>query len=334
MVRADQTQRYPSAKEALQAVRQLTQVGLLGAISQPPMASAIELPSQTQEPLNPLTAKPESETVVERLFSPAVQIGVGIGAVMAAAVCGYALPHLLDHALFGDNDQDGQARADAAPRQSAGQIPKAVASVEAFPKENNAFTALNRSLTFTRSNNAPTIDRPVSSPKVASPQDNQRTQAQGAPQPDGRPAAATVAQAPTSTAETVAAQSLKEAYDQAIDKDFAGAIKALNQIPANTAVYPQAQAKLREYSEKQQIQAVSYLQTAYNQAETKAFDKAVETLQKISQATTAYPTAQEKIREYIEKQRIRTAVLAMNNLNPSSYLQEANVQAATSVGGR
>ncbi|XGV97391.1 MAG: protein kinase [Leptolyngbya sp. BL-A-14] len=334
MVRADQTQRYPSAKEALQAVRQLAQVGLLAAINQPPIASAIEPPSQTQEPSSSLPAKvPESETMVERLFSPAVQIGVGIGAVMAAAVCGYALPHLLDHALFGDNDQDGQARADATPRQPAGQTPKAIAAVEAFPKE-NAFTALNRSLTVTRSNNAPTINLSASNLKTASPQGNQLTQATGTPQTDGQPSATTVAPSPASPAETAAELALKKAYDQAIDKDFARAIEALSQIPANTAVYPKAQEKLREYSDKQQIQAVSYLQTAYNQAETKAFDKALGTLQKISEATTAYPTAQEKIREYTEKQRIRAEVLAMNDLNPSSYLQETNVQVATRVGGR
>jgi len=279
MVRADQTQRYPSAKEALQALRQLAQAVLPSPNSLASSTAAIAPSSTTQDLPAPMLSKPNQEALVERLLSPAVQIGVGIGAVMAAAVCGYALPHVIDRTLFGDSDQDKQARADGTQPTQAGQRPKAMSSIASLSKD-SAFAA--QQIQF-------------SMPQSINP------------------------------AETSAAQALREAYGRAIVKDFAGAIALLKTIPADTSVYARAQAKLREYSEKQQIQAVSYLQTAYNQAETKAFDHAIETLQDISQDTSAYVTAQTKMREYTEKQRIRADVLAMQDLNPGSYLQEANL---------
>lgn len=268
MVRADQTQRYPSAQEALQAIRQLAQVGLLSPVSQQSMAAAIVPSSQPQTLSSALALRPpDPDTLAERLFSPAVQIGVGIGAVMAAAVCGYALPHLLDRALYGDSEHDSPATAETTQRQQTEQLPKAMLSVVTTPTPEQA----------------------------------------------------------VSPAEAAAAQALRAAYDRAIVKDFTGAIASLNQIGADTSVYPNVQEKLREYREKQQIQAVSRLQAAYNQAEAKAFDKALESLQQISSATPTYATAQIKIREYTEKQRIRVDVLAMQDLNPGSYLQETNV---------
>jgi hypothetical protein len=126
-------------------------------------------------------------------------------------------------------------------------------------------------------------------------------------------------------AETGAAQLLRDAYGRAIVKDFAGAIAALKQIPEGTSVYAKAQEKLREYGEKQQIQAVSHLQSAYDQAEAKRFDQALESLQKIPGESPTYATAQVKIHEYTEKQRVQAAALTMRNLNPGSQLQEANL---------
>ncbi|MFM6157292.1 MAG: serine/threonine protein kinase, partial [Sphaerospermopsis kisseleviana] len=46
---------------------------------------------------------------------------------------------------------------------------------------------------------------------------------------------------------------LHSAYHKALRKDFAGAIKFLEKIPEDTDVYPQAQIKIQEYKEKQQI---------------------------------------------------------------------------------
>lgn len=322
MARADQTQRYPSAKEALQALRQLSQAVLLNPIRLEPAVTAIEslspLPEATAPMLNASDglSAPAQEPFVEQLFSPAVQIGVGIGAVVAAAVCGYALPHLLDRALFGERNQEGQTVADAAQRQQPGQVPPAVAVAESIPSSPNSRAIASKA--------KPDSAAPV--PTLALQQSGEVVNAQGLPQMTDRLSSIPpTAQPSDNPAEVAAAQSLKDAYGRAIAKDFAGAIAALKQIPAETSVYAKVQEKLREYGEKQQIQAVSYLQEAYDQAEAKTFDKALETLQHISPATPTYTTAQLKVREYTEKQRIRADVLAMQDLNPGSYLQETNV---------
>lgn len=340
MVRADHTQRYPSAKEALQALRQLAQAVLVGAVSQEPA----EKPASDVAPLLSLQNSsqalacniPDQEPLVDRFFSPAVQIGVGIGAVMAAAVCGYALPHLLDRTLFSDGSQDGQAVADASQRQQVGHVPKAVAAVESIPNpsiSSSSGGASNRDTVAQQSNSSivaqPSKVQPDDRTALVSTrsfqQDREFISAQGLLQRLGTVLTPPAAQLSNNPVEAAAAQSLKDAYGRAIVKDFAGAIEALKQIPAEASVYSKAQEKLREYSDKQQIQAVSYLQTAYNQAETKAFDKALKTLEQISSATPAYTTAQLKLREYTAKQRVRADVLAMQDLNPGNYWQETNV---------
>ncbi|MBW4692061.1 MAG: serine/threonine protein kinase [Lyngbya sp. HA4199-MV5] len=341
MVRADHTQRYPSAKEALQALRQLAQAVASGSVSQ----ESAEKPASAIAPLLPLQDSsqalalntPDPETLADRFFSPAVQIGVGIGAVMAAAVCGYALPHLLDRTLLGDNEQDGQAVADATHRQQAGQLPKPVSAAESIPNQttpHGSVAAPNRDTLIAQSNapiaaqqsNAQSADRSAPLAKLVAQPGSELMQAQGAPQMiDRLSSIPPTAQPSDNPAEVASAQSLNDAYGRAIVKDFAGAIEALKQIPAETSVYAKAQEKLREYRDKQQIQAVSYLQTAYNQAENKAFDKALEALEQISSATPTYATAQLKVREYTEKQRVRADVLAMQDLNPGSYLQETKV---------
>ncbi|MBW4473154.1 MAG: protein kinase [Stenomitos rutilans HA7619-LM2] len=335
MVRADHTQRYPSAKEALQALRQLAQAVSVGSASQESVEKlavstiAPLLPLQDALPLPTLSA-PDRETLVDRFFSPAVQIGVGIGAVMAAAVCGYALPHLLDRTLFSDGDQDGQSVADATQRQQARQIPKAVSVAESIPSHsssNGGVAAPNRDKIVAQQRNPLLDDRMALFSKPSFRRSSEFMAAvQGLPQTGVQPSPlATTAQTSNDPVEVAAAQSLKEAYSRAINKDFASAIEALKQIPADTSVSQKAQEKLREYGEKQQIQAVSYLQKAYDQAEAKEFDQALETLHQISQATPTYTTAQLKVREYSEKQRVRADVLAMQDLNPGSYLQETNL---------
>ncbi|PSB29455.1 serine/threonine-protein kinase [Stenomitos frigidus] len=336
MVRTDHTQRYPSAREALQALQQLTQaVPLnlpLSSTEPEPIAPALSPDSPLQETSQPvvLPETPQQEPIAEQRFSPAVQIGVGIGAVMAAAVCGYALPHLIDRTLFGAADPDQQALAAATQQYQAGQLQKAVSLAEAIPKESPAYAPAREAITNWQTD-WQTAERKSQAAKAAFKQGNGLAvlqEAQGLPQNNYWQAQVKpLVEQSASQAEAAAAQLLRDAYGRAIVKDFAGAIVALKQIPEGTSVHAKAQEKLREYGEKQKIQAVSYLQVAYNQAETKAFDKALETLQKISADTPTHATAQVKIREYTDKQRVRAEALAMQDLNPGSQLREATLAA-------
>ena len=384
MVRIDHTQRYPSAREALQALQQLTQAVPFNFVEQalveqalaaqalvaqalaeqtfveptfvePTFIESIEpmpasLPHESSHALALLDSTPQETlqeilpetpqesplaTLPEQRLSTAVQIGVGIGAVMAAAVCGYALPHLLDRSLFnvdrslfGLGDPDQQTLAEATRQYQAGQLQKAVSLAETIAKDSAAYAPAREAIVHWQTD-WQTAERKSQAAKVAFQQGNSLAvlqQAQGLPpnnywQAQVKP----LVQQSIGQAEAAAAQLLRDAYGRAIVKNFTAAIAALKQIPEGTSVHARAQEKLREYGEKQKIQAVSYLQIAYNQAETKAFDQALETLQKIPVDTPTHATAQAKTREYAEKQRIRAAALAMQDLNPGSYLQETNL---------
>ena len=329
MVRANHTQRYPSAKEALQAVRSLAQRLPLEQrkASIAADSSAITLSQNTGSALM-LPEATEPNTLTERWLSPAVQIGVGIGAVMAAAVCGYALPHLLERSLFSDTDRGNQALADATRQYQAGQLQKAVTLAASIPQNSPAYAPAQEAIGHWQKD-WQIAERKAQAAAAALQQGNGLAvlqQAQGLPQiAYWKQRVQPLVQQSVTQAETGAAQLLRDAYGRAIVKDFTGAIAALKQIPEGTSVYAKAQEKLREYSEKQQIQAVSHLQSAYDQAEAKRFDQALESLQKIPGESPTYATAQVKIHEYTEKQRVQAAALTMRNLNPGSQLQEANL---------
>ncbi|NEO48473.1 MAG: serine/threonine protein kinase, partial [Moorea sp. SIO4A3] len=110
--------------------------------------------------------------------------------------------------------------------------------------------------------------------------------------------------------EKEAYQLLEQAYKQAIEKDFTGALNTFKQIPKGTKAYATIQQKIPEYTQKRNIKANFLLQQAYNRAAQKDFTNALVYLKKIPQNTDAYPKAQEKIVDYTAKQEIRAKYLS------------------------
>jgi len=102
---------------------------------------------------------------------------------------------------------------------------------------------------------------------------------------------------------------LQQAYTQAINKDFTGALKSFQQIPKGTKAYAQVEAKTAEYKQKQQVRAQYFLHQAYNQAIDKNFTAALEYLRKVPRGTTVYAQVQQKIAEYEEKQQVKADYL-------------------------
>ncbi len=154
---------------------------------------------------------------------------------------------------------------------------------------------------------------------------------------------AVLANQATVQAETESRQLVQTAFDRAYDKDFTKALKSLKQVVPGTAIDKLAQEKVKEYTEKQQIKAWSDLQRAYDRAEAGDFPKALVFLWQIPEGTAPYETAQAKIIEYTEKQKLRSQpqIKAANdqgrqnlvavrstegtsNLNPGSYLRETS----------
>jgi serine/threonine protein kinase len=151
---------------------------------------------------------------------------------------------------------------------------------------------------------------------------------------------------------------LAKAYERAIEKDFNTALEYLHQIPENSSHGSIVQQKLAEYNQKKHIRAAYFLQKAYQKAEARDFNTAVKLLQQVPKDTPIYATAQAKVIEYSQKQRlqgdgqkiasltpisdkvsrsevqtkstltpfIRSTATSLQDLQPGNYMQEVNIR--------
>lgn len=124
---------------------------------------------------------------------------------------------------------------------------------------------------------------------------------------------------------------LKQAYDQAIQKNFTAALALLKQIPKETSTGEQIQPKLLEYTQKQQIKAESLLQQAYHRAAKKDFNSALQYLAEIPEDTPAYQTAQNKVIEYSQKQDFQEQTQIQAQLNARFPKEEITSKAEIKV---
>ena len=138
--------------------------------------------------------------------------------------------------------------------------------------------------------------------------------------PYWRDRGAALTQQVTTQAETDASQRLQAAMEFARDRKFTNALRELEQIEANSSVAAVAQAKTKEYREKQNTKAWFDLQQAYDRAVARDFVNALAFLYQIPAGTEAYTIAQTKIAEYKEKERIRVKTL-LSTANESEKQQ-------------
>lgn len=122
--------------------------------------------------------------------------------------------------------------------------------------------------------------------------------------------------------ETQAYQLLKQAYEQAAVRDFAGALTLLEQIPSGTPTHARIQEKISEYRTKQRIKANALLQKAYDRAVTNDYQAAIQLLKQVPSETPAYEIAQTKIAEYSIKYRFTKKTRKHASRSPSSYLYQ------------
>lgn len=116
----------------------------------------------------------------------------------------------------------------------------------------------------------------------------------------------------TPQAEREAEKLLKLAFGRAEEKDFTAALIHLENISPHTTIGKKVQPKLKEYSQKQRIRAMSLLQRAYDLAADRQFTEALEFLQVIPPNTPAGAIAKEKQIEYSQKQKIRQQTVGTN----------------------
>ena len=105
--------------------------------------------------------------------------------------------------------------------------------------------------------------------------------------------------------EGIAKQLLNKAFEAAKQRDFTSALGYLEQIHPRTETGRKIQPKLAEYRRKEQIRATYLLQQAYDSAEKREFGEAINYLERIPEDTKAAQLVSEKVAEYGEKQKIR-----------------------------
>lgn len=118
---------------------------------------------------------------------------------------------------------------------------------------------------------------------------------------------------------------LAKAYEKAALKDFSTALNYLRQIPEESSAGAIVRQKLAEYNRKKSIRASYLLQKAYNKAADRDFESAVKYLEQVPKDTPVYATAQVKLLEYIQKQRLQAEAQQAQKIASSKLATSDNI---------
>lgn len=300
MVHYDPEQRYPSAKEALQALQFLTHAIAEGTVP--------ALMTHSGSTLFPDT-EPSSPPLIQALRRPQVSIGIAASLTAALAIGSHTLLASPQWANLDKNLLD-----EATEQYQAGQLKQALALAGRISLDSPNYARAQAAIAhwkkewqtaqthFTLAQQARSRQRWAavleSARKIPAIQYWQKQMA-----PLVRQAIIEL--------EQVGQKQLQQAYRHATQRNFTAAIVALQQVPDGTAVSPVVQKKLAEYQEKEDILATHHLQKALNLAYTGNFDGAIPYLYQIPKGTPAHAIAQRKLQEYQEKKQIqRQAIIA------------------------
>ena len=327
MVRYHFKDRYHSANDVLKTLQPLVQANAsrqLAVPSEPPALST---------PLSPTTLVFETETIAETAIDPtapeAVQISEPLAStfpakkrhLMSVGAAGVATSlafgaggYFLMQSSYGFNrlDQGGTTLAQAGQKYQAGELQEAVALAQSISSNSAAYNEAQTAIAQWQKDwqNAQTQFEVVKKASAESQWSEVLKQARLTPniafwQQKIEP----LVQQAQVNLDREAYQLLQQAYNQATDKDFEAALNNLKRIPEGTRAYPQIQAKIAEYTEKQRLKGDYLLQQAYSRAVDKDFKGALPYLKKIPKDTPAYAKAQQKIAEYTQKQQIKANYL-------------------------
>lgn len=305
MVHYDPAQRYPSAKEALQALQFLTHAIAQGtAPALMPHSGSTLFPDEEES----------SPRLIQALQRPQVSVGVAASLTAALAIGSHTLlvsPQWVD--------LDSKFLDEATQQYQSGQLKQALALAGRIsldsPNHARAQAAIahwkqewQRAQTqFTLAQQARSRQQwsaVLESARKLPP--IQYWQKQMAP---------LVRQAMIQL-ERAGQKQLQQAYRHAARRNFTAAIVALQQVPDGTVVSPVVQKKLAEYQEKQHILATHHLQKALNLAYTGNFDGAIPYLYQIPKGTPVHTIAQRKLQEYQEKRQIQNQVIIAPRSQP------------------
>ncbi|MGC9504765.1 hypothetical protein [Baaleninema sp.] len=102
---------------------------------------------------------------------------------------------------------------------------------------------------------------------------------------------------------------LQVAFDRGRDRDFHGALQALDRVPKGSSLYDRVASKTAEYRQKRDVRAAWLLQQAFDRAAAKDFSTALTYLQQIPPGTPAYEQVAPKLAQYQRQRNLRATWL-------------------------
>lgn len=102
---------------------------------------------------------------------------------------------------------------------------------------------------------------------------------------------------------------LQLAFDRGRDRDFHGALQALERVPQGSSLYDRVASKTAEYRQKRDVRAAWLLQQAFDRAAVKDFSTALTYLQQIPPGTPAYEKVAPKLAQYHRQRNLRATWL-------------------------
>lgn len=317
MVQADETQRYPSAEQALQAVRYLL---------------AGERPTESPIAAEWVDFTPEVNSVVSERRSLLPEIArfstaAGVGASLALVLTMNGLNPLQSVAT---GDRGERLLADATSHYQRGKLDQALRLARSVPSDSPTYRAAQTAVSRWQAD-WQRAERQVQAAEQAW-QANQwvRVIRLGRQLPAidyWQQRLAPLLQQAISKLEETARHNLQQAFHLASQRSFPTALAHLRQIPPESALYALAQDKIGEYTRKQEIWAVANLQQAFDRAAQHQFAAAIPYLQTIPAEAPSYAIAQRKLTEYRQKQALQEQMTGDGEglnpaLNPGDSLRE------------
>ncbi len=334
MVRYHFKDRYQSATHVLEALHSLdssdpsTQSAVAPQSPEPPTplrpATSDSETATTPDTATNSTAPHPTQTSASSASNASKKISMGAAGLATSLSLGLAVGagyFLLQSPNSFDLFDQGQATlAQAAQKYQAGNLQEAVALAQSISSKSKAYQDAQAAMQQWQQDwkNAEAQFEAVKKASAESQWQDVLTQSRRMPniafwQQKIEP----MVQQAQAKLEPEANQLLQQAYNLAADKDFTGALDKLKRIPEGTKAYANVQSKTAEYAQKHRIKADYILQQAYNRAADKDFTGALAYLEQVPKDTPAYATAQQKIREYTQKQRIRANYLLQRAYNRS-----------------
>ncbi|KOP25197.1 serine/threonine protein kinase [Hapalosiphon sp. MRB220] len=332
MIRYDYKDRFQSASEILRALEQMS-------VEYYP-TQTINLHNTTSVNYSEQVPNVVQENVSAKSPSPPLLTGVRVGLLANSLVMGFGVYSLMNSPAYSETE----ALYKATEEFQSGDLKKAIALAKSIPSDSNVYPEVQNTIEEWQKQWQLANEQYLLAQQALEQEQWSEAIHAASQIPDilyWQSKTDPIIEQARAKIKTQTNNLLAKAYEKAGNQDFSTALEYLQQIPQENSVDNLVQKKLAEYQQKQHIRAVFMLQQAYNKAQIGEFNTAVNFLQQVPKNSSVYATAQTKLEEYVQKQRLQSknqkvapskVVAALSketstnkSFEPGSVMQEVNI---------